>query len=90
VAPPIANPNIQQCMQKLAYKPRTKQYLINNNHDSPEQCIPQLYIKLTGWIPPPATNTIETKMTEFERNLKIATTTNQNINSSTSPLNKER
>jgi hypothetical protein len=77
-------------MQKLAYKLRTKQYLINNHHDSPGQFIPQLYIKLTGWNPPPATNLIKTKMTEFERNLKIAKQPKINRNTSTSAHNKEQ
>jgi hypothetical protein len=59
-------------MLKLAYKIRTKHYLLNHNRHSTNEYIPQLYKKLQGWHPPPAPNNTEDKLTNFEKLLKEA------------------
>jgi len=54
IASSKTTPNIEQCLQILAYKIRTRQYLIQNNNNNTSPYIPQIYIKLKGWYPPPA------------------------------------
>ena len=68
-APPT--PNIKDTMQKLAYRIRTKFYL-QCNPSTKNDYIPQLYIKLKGWDPPPAPLSVEDAITLFEKQLKIA------------------
>jgi len=58
-------------MQKLAYRIRTKFYL-QRNPSTKIDYIPQLYIKLKGWDPPPAPISVEDAITLFEKQLKIA------------------
>jgi len=59
-------------MQKLAYRIRIKFYL-QLNPSIKNDYIPQLYIKLKGWDPPPATLSVEDAITLFEKQLKMAT-----------------
>ncbi len=80
VTPSKPTQDIKYCLQKLAYKIRTKQYLTHNNHQSSDSYIPQIYIKLKGWNPPPATLTIENQITEFENKLQDAVNSNRNQN----------
>ena len=54
----------------MAYKIRTKQYLLQNNNKNATPYIPQIYVKLKGWYPPPAPIDIENKLTTFEKLLK--------------------
>jgi len=54
----------------LAYKIRTKQYRLQNNNKNATPYIPQIYVKLKGWHPPPAPIDIENKLTTFEKLLK--------------------
>jgi hypothetical protein len=51
----LANPNIKDYVQNLAYRTRTKEYLLQatNSADRSMQYIPQLYVKLKGWYPLP-------------------------------------
>ncbi len=79
LASPKPSPKIKDTMRKLAYRIRTKYYLQEHpstNHDY----IPQIYVKLKGWDPPPAPLNVENAITEFEKQLKITTTQNtQNL-----------
>jgi hypothetical protein len=59
-------------MHKLAYSIRNRQYIIDNNHNKRCAYIPQLYIKVQNWQPPPATNTIENELTNFEKTMERA------------------
>jgi hypothetical protein len=70
IASSKTTPNIKQCLQKLAYKIRTKQYRLQNNNKNATPYIPQIYVKLKGWHPPPAPIDIENKLTTFEKLLK--------------------
>ncbi len=80
IVPPKATPNIKACMQKLAYKIRTKHYLLTNDRTQHTEYIPQLYIKLKNWFPPPAPLTTEALMTVFEKNLREASRINNQQN----------
>ncbi len=73
---PKAKPDITKCLQKLAYRIRTKHYLQNNKRTESTEYIPQLYIKVKGWNPPPASNTIEDELVNFDRHLREASTHN--------------
>jgi hypothetical protein len=64
---PKANPNIKECLRQMAYKIRTKQYLKHNDKNNITPYIPQIYIKVQGWNPPPASLTIENRLTDFEK-----------------------
>ena len=68
--------NIKECMKKLAYRIRTKQYLLTENRLSNREYIPQIYIKLQNWHPPPASLTLENCITAFEKQLKATITSN--------------
>jgi len=70
------NPNLKQCLKKLAYRIRTKHWLLHQNPENTTPFIPQLYVKLKGWNPPPATSNTEHCMTEFEKKLKKAVNLN--------------
>jgi hypothetical protein len=78
VATPKPTPNIKQCLLKLAYKIRTKQHLLQNKDNTSETYIPQIYVKLKGWNPPPALLDIENRITDFEKNLQNAIKSNKN------------
>lgn len=47
-----------------------KNYLLQQAENAESDYIPQLYVKIKGWYPPPASLTIENKITEFEKKLK--------------------
>jgi hypothetical protein len=70
------NPNLKQCLLKLAYQIRTKHWLLHQNPINTTPFIPQIYVKLKGWNPPPATSNTEHRMTEFEKKLKKAVNLN--------------
>jgi len=53
-------------MKKLSYKIHIKKYLLDNATKSHTEYKPQLYIKLNGWSPPPASAIIESHMTLLE------------------------
>ena len=72
-----ASPNTNECLKKLAYKIRTTQYLLGKNDTNTEPYNPQIYIKLKGWNPPPATSDIEKRITAFEHYIKKAITENK-------------
>jgi len=76
IVPPKASPNIKECMRKLAYRIRTKNYLLDNNTRHREDYIPQLYVKLKNWNPPPAPLITEERMTLFEKRLHDASRLN--------------
>jgi len=78
IATPKPNPNIKQCLLKMAYKIRTKHYLNHKTPNTSNSYIPQLYIKLKNWNPPPATEHVENCLTRFEKLLTAATTANRN------------
>jgi hypothetical protein len=67
-----ASPDINECLKKLAYKIQTTQYLLEKNDTNPEPYNPQIYIKLKGWNPTPATSDIKNSITDFEHNIKKA------------------
>ncbi len=53
----------------MAYNIRTKQYLLKNNPSPSGTYIPQIYVKLKDWNPPPASTEIENRITLFEKHL---------------------
>jgi len=75
-APPIPTPNIKDTLKKLAYRIRTKHFLDTNVRHNNSEYIPQLYIKIKGWNPPPAPLIIENQITNFEKIIKTAIQTN--------------
>jgi len=77
IATPKPNPDIKQCLRKMAYKIRTKHYLLEKNTNISDNYIPQLYIKLTNWNPPPTTEDTENRLTLFEKLLTTTTTINR-------------
>jgi hypothetical protein len=78
VVSPKPTYNIKECVKKLAYRICTKQYLLSNKQPTNTEYIPQIYKKLKNWYPPPASLTIENKITDFEKQLKQSATTNNN------------
>jgi len=74
--PPKATPDIKTSMLKLAYKIRTKNHLITTGKTNANEYIPQLYIKLKNWNPPPAPLNTEERMTLFEKKIKEASRIN--------------
>jgi len=76
IVPPKANPNIKNCIKKLAYRIRTKQYLLDNDTINRNEYIPQLYVKIKNWNPPPASASTEERMTLFEKKLREASRIN--------------
>jgi hypothetical protein len=92
IIPPKVTPDIKECMQKLAYRVRMKHHLLTGNRTQQTEYIPQLYIKLKIWNPPPAMLTTEDWMTSFEKNLREASKINnlQNHNfTSLTPTKKK-
>ena len=69
-ASPIVRPSVKNSMIILVYRIHTKQYLNTNGHSSSMEYMPQIYVKLKGWNPPPASLTIENQLTIFEQQLK--------------------
>ncbi len=69
---------IKDCIKKLAYRIRTKQYLLTENRQSEREYIPQIYVKLKNWHPPPASLNIENRITAFEKHLKETVMINNN------------
>jgi len=67
LATPNANPNIKQCLHQMAYKIRIKECLKQNDNDNTTPYIPQIYIEVQGWNPPPATLKIENRLTDYEK-----------------------
>jgi len=65
-------------MKKLAYKIRTKNYLLTNKHINNDEYIPQIYKKIQGWHPPPTSESTENRIIEFEKIIKEAITKNKN------------
>jgi len=63
-------------MLKMAYQIRMKQYLISKWTNSSDEDIPQIYVKLKGWNPPPASLSLEDKLTHFEKQVTEAVTIN--------------
>jgi hypothetical protein len=57
----------------MAYSIRTKFYLNDINHESTDY-EKQIYTKNKTWNPPPASNQIEDKLTEFGMALKLQQT----------------
>ena len=64
---------IKDTMQKLANRIRTKYYLQQNSSTN-NNYIPQLYIRLKGWDPPPAPLKVENSITNFEKQLRMVST----------------
>jgi hypothetical protein len=84
IATPNYTPDIKKYLLKMAYNIRTKQYLLKNNPSPSGSYIPQIYVKLKDWNPPPASTEIENRITLFEKHLKktIETHTHHNIRTS--------
>jgi hypothetical protein len=61
IATPNYTPDIKKYLLKMAYNIRTKQYLLKNNPSPSGTYIPQIYVKLKDWNPPPASTEIESK-----------------------------
>ena len=53
-----------------------KQYLLDNPHWPNQIYIPQIYIKLKDWHPPPTSLNTENHITLFEKNLRQAVESN--------------
>jgi len=68
----------------LAYRTRTKHFLDTNDRHDNSEYIPQLYIKIKGWNPPPAPLRTESQITNFVKIIKAAiqTSTTNDGNSS--------
>jgi len=77
VAPSKPSVNIKECVKKLAYR-ISRQYLLTENRQSSREYIPQINIKLKNWHPPPASLTIENRITAFEKQLKETVGDNNN------------
>jgi len=71
-SPRTSPTDLKECMHKLEYSIRNRQYIIENNHNKRCEYISQLYIKVHNWQPPPATNTIENELTNFEKTMERA------------------
>ena len=56
----------------MAYNIRTMYYLKQCNTNNNTEYIKQIYVKNKTWNPPPASNEIEDKLTEFEKTLQDA------------------
>jgi len=56
----------------MAYSIRTMYYLKQCNTNNNTEYIKQIYVKNKTWNPPPASNEIEDKLTEFEKTLQDA------------------
>jgi hypothetical protein len=67
------NQNINKILLQMAYSIRTKCYLNDINHESTDY-EKQIYTKNKTWNPPPASNQIEDKLTEFGMALKLQQT----------------
>jgi len=61
----------------MAYKIRTKQYLLEQNNREPDKYITQIYVKLKGWNSPPATIDVENRIMDFEKQIRVATEFNK-------------
>lgn len=96
LATPKANPNIKQCLRQMAYKIRTKHYLTQNNTnnknniDNASSYIPQIYVKLQGWNPPPTSITVENRLTDFEKLLETAIQNNKRRKSNATNLTQSQ
>jgi hypothetical protein len=58
--------------KNLAYRIRTKHNLDTNDWNDMNEYIPQLYIKIKGWNPPPAPSRTENQITNFEKDVIAA------------------
>jgi len=67
-------PNLKDTMLKLAY---TLSLILNNYHTTSSTYIPQLYVTLKGWNPPPTLARIENQLTDFEKQMKEAIDNNK-------------
>jgi len=56
----------------MAYRIRTKEHLLRNTRTDNTEYIPQLYVKLRNWNPPPASANIEEQLVQFEKQIKEA------------------
>jgi hypothetical protein len=68
---------VEDCLRTMAYKVRTKQYLLEQNNRELDNYIPQIYVKLKGWNPPRATLDVENRLTDFEKQIRTATHSNK-------------
>jgi wyosine [tRNA(Phe)-imidazoG37] synthetase (radical SAM superfamily) len=59
-------------MKRLAYSIRTREFLKTSNTLQDSNYIKQIYLKNRNWNPPPASMSIEAKITDFEKKLKSA------------------
>jgi hypothetical protein len=62
----------------MAYKIRNKHCLLQKSPNTSDSYIPQLYIKLKKWNPPPAPEDTESRLMAFEKLLTNTTTINRN------------
>ncbi len=69
LATAIPNPDLKKSMKRFAYNIRTELHLKQSASETNNDYIPQIYIKNTGWNPPPASLTVENKLTSFEKAL---------------------
>jgi len=56
----------------MAYHIRTKEHLLRNTTTDNAEYIPQLYVKLRNWNPPPTSANIEEQLVQFEKQIKEA------------------
>jgi hypothetical protein len=77
LASAIPTPNLKTSIRRLAYNIRTELYLQNSTSTTENDYHPQIYIKTTGWNPPPASPEIEDSLTLLEKALKNEIQINQ-------------
>jgi hypothetical protein len=77
LASAIPKPNLKPSIKRLAYNIRTELYLQKSASATENDYHPQIYLKTTGWNPPPASSEIEDSLTLFEKALKNEIQINQ-------------
>jgi len=76
IVQPKATPDLKTSICKLAYRIRTKNYLLTTNKTQGEAYIPKLNVKFKNWNSPPAPFMTEEHITLFEKKLRVAARVN--------------
>jgi hypothetical protein len=83
-------PDIKACMKQLAYRIRTKHFINNNPNRNETEYIPQIYVKLRNWSPPPASSNAEAQLELFEQAITEAIIHNEKITPTFSNLTPQQ
>jgi hypothetical protein len=79
LATAIPNPDLKTSLKRFAYNIRTELHLKQSASNTSDDYNPQIYIKNTGWNPPPASLEIEDNLTSFEKALAHEIRLNQKL-----------